>query len=59
MMVIYYLKLMLGWVCFHIWMRLPARFVHRHQRFSDWLLSWAGFYVYRDMNKRESKRTRT
>lgn len=44
----YLLRMLLGLICYHIWMRLTPRFINRHPRLNDWLLSLAGFYAYSD-----------
>jgi hypothetical protein len=35
------LKMALGWVCFHVWTRIPF-----FNAFGLWLLGWAGYYAH-------------
>jgi hypothetical protein len=43
----YTMKMILGWVCFHLWMATREHLFNNGPRWLyDWLLSWGGFYAY-------------
>lgn len=37
-------KMALGFVCFHVWIRLPLAW--HDTRGAMWLLGWAGYYAH-------------
>lgn len=37
-------KIALGFVCFHVWIRLPLDW--HDKRAAMWLLGWAGYYAH-------------
>jgi len=45
-LICYLTKMMLGWICYQTFMRLPAKILHKRRLLHDFLLSWAGFYAY-------------
>ncbi len=53
----YTLKMILGWICWHIWWRC-SDWIQDSPRLNNLLLTWAGFYAhdigyeyYREMRK--------
>jgi len=40
------LKTILGFICFHIWTRIPSTNIQCATPVGLWLLSWAGYYAF-------------
>lgn len=40
------LKMILGWICFQIWTRIPSNTIQVTTGVGLWLVSWAGYYAH-------------